>query len=117
MTRRTGAPGRDRAGRGTERKEPTTVWTQLLVLQVYPGKVLRVEVPTGRVETVIDGAGMFPDGVLVQDGVVYWTTMGAPETNPAKSGRRREVSSGATAACTPSRSRAACAAKWCRPAG
>jgi hypothetical protein len=62
------------------------VWTQLLALQVYPGKVLRVEVPSGRVETVIDDAGMFPDGVLVQDGVVYWTTMGAPETNPAKSG-------------------------------
>lgn len=62
------------------------MWTQLLALQVYPGKVLRVEVPSGRVETMIDGAGMFPDGVLVQDGVVYWTTMGAPETNPAKSG-------------------------------
>lgn len=63
------------------------MWTQLLALQVYPGKVLRIEVPSGRVETVIEDAGMFPDGIVVQDGVVYWTTMGAPETNPAKSGQ------------------------------
>jgi hypothetical protein len=62
------------------------MWTQLLALQVYPGRVLRIGLASGGVETVIEDAGMFPDGVVVADGVVYWTTMGAPETNPAKSG-------------------------------
>lgn len=67
------------------------MWTQLLALQVYPGKALRVGLPSGRVETLIEDAGMFPDGVVVEDGVVYWTTMGAPETNPAKSGEAAQI--------------------------
>ena len=67
------------------------MWTQLLALQVYPGRVLRIGLGTGEVGTVIEDTGMFPDGVVLADGVVYWTTMGAPETNPAKSGEAAQI--------------------------
>jgi hypothetical protein len=67
------------------------VWTQLLALQAYPGRVLRIGLGAGEIGTVIEDTGMFPDGVAVVDGVVYWTTMGAPETNPAKSGEAAQL--------------------------
>lgn len=67
------------------------MWTQLLALQAYPGRVLRIGLGSGEVGTVIEDTGMFPDGVVVADGVVYWTTMGAPETNPAKSGEAAQI--------------------------
>ncbi|MFF1484205.1 hypothetical protein ACIGZH_19505 [Streptomyces sp. NPDC058319] len=59
---------------------------ELLALQVIPGKVLRIGIPDGRVHTLLDDAGAAPDGIVVHDRVVYWTTMGAPLTDPATPG-------------------------------
>lgn len=62
------------------------MWNELLALQVVPGRVLRVSLPDGRVETLIKDAGAFPDGVVVESGTVYWTTMGEPVVDPSKPG-------------------------------
>ncbi|MFC4949957.1 hypothetical protein [Pseudonocardia sp. GCM10023141] len=51
----------------------------LLALAVRSGRMLRVSLPDGEVETFLDDAGPIPDGVVVHDGIVYWTTMGVPE--------------------------------------
>ena len=51
----------------------------LLALAVRSGRILRVRLSDGQVETFLDDAGPVPDGVVVHDGVVYWTTMGVPE--------------------------------------
>lgn len=50
----------------------------LLALAIRSGRILRVSLPDGRVDTLLDGAGSSPDGIVVESGVVYWTTMGAP---------------------------------------
>ncbi|MGW0995671.1 hypothetical protein [Streptomyces sp. NPDC002520] len=60
------------------------MWDALLVLQAVPGRVLRVSVPDGRVQTVVEDAGAYPDGVVVGSEAIYWTTMGVPSTDPAK---------------------------------
>lgn len=51
----------------------------LLALAVRSGRILRVSLPDGRVETFLDDAGPIPDGIVVHHGTVYWTTMGVPE--------------------------------------
>ncbi|MFF4168650.1 hypothetical protein [Streptomyces sp. NPDC001744] len=56
--------------------------TELLALQIIPGKVLRVSLPDGRVRTLTDHAGDAPDGIVVESGAVYWTTMGVPTSDP-----------------------------------
>ncbi|MFC4909515.1 hypothetical protein [Actinomadura gamaensis] len=60
------------------------MWNELLALRAVPGQVLRVSIPDGRVSTLVEDAGPFPDGLIVESGTVCWTTMGAPETDPAK---------------------------------
>ncbi|MFC9635072.1 hypothetical protein ACFTY8_38935 [Streptomyces mirabilis] len=62
------------------------MWKELLALQAVPGKVLRVSLPDGRVETLVEDAGAFPDGVVVESGTVYWTTMGEPVVDPSRPG-------------------------------
>ncbi|MFE6496664.1 hypothetical protein [Streptomyces sp. NPDC057748] len=62
------------------------MWKELLVLQVVPGKLLRVSLPDGRVEILVEDAGAFPDGVVVESGAVCWTTMGEPRVDLAEPG-------------------------------
>lgn len=50
----------------------------LLALAVCSGKILRIGLRDGRVETLTDDAGPTPDGIVVEAGTVYWTTMGRP---------------------------------------
>ncbi|MGW2563710.1 hypothetical protein ACWCXB_31700 [Streptomyces sp. NPDC001514] len=70
-----------------EQKETTTpMWQELLALQAGPGKVLRVGIPDGRVDTLVEDAGPFPDGIVVEAGTVHWTTMGTPIVGPATPG-------------------------------
>jgi hypothetical protein len=58
----------------------------LLALAIRSGRILRVSLPDGQVETFLDGAGSSPDGIVVESGVVYWTTMGAPVVDSSKAG-------------------------------
>jgi len=58
----------------------------LLALAIRSGRILRVSLPDGQVDTLLDGAGSSPDGVVVESGVVYWTTMGAPVVDASKPG-------------------------------
>ncbi|MGI5335923.1 hypothetical protein ACQEVS_00275 [Streptomyces sp. CA-181903] len=59
---------------------------ELLALQVIPGKILRVSLPDGRVRTLLDDAGAAPDGIVVESGTAYWTTMGTPVVDPGRPG-------------------------------
>lgn len=59
---------------------------ELLALQIVPGRILRVGLPDGRVDTLLEDAGPAPDGIVVDAGTAYWTTMGAPLTDPAVPG-------------------------------
>ena len=58
----------------------------LLALGIRSGTIFRVSLDDGRVETAYDRAGRYPDGVVVEDGTVFWTTMGRPERDPALKG-------------------------------
>ncbi|MFE2733893.1 hypothetical protein [Streptomyces sp. NPDC059349] len=58
------------------------MWNALLALQVEPGKVLQVSLPDGQVHTLVETAGADPDGIVVDSGTVYWTTMGEPVSDP-----------------------------------
>jgi hypothetical protein len=54
------------------------MFKQLIVLGLLSGNIYQVDIPDGRVETFYDKAGPEPDGVVVENGIVYWTTMGVP---------------------------------------
>ncbi|NEB90969.1 SMP-30/gluconolactonase/LRE family protein [Streptomyces bauhiniae] len=62
------------------------MWQALLALEVAPGKVLRVDLPGGEVRTLVETAGAVPDGIVVDAGSVYWTTMGEPVSAPGTPG-------------------------------
>jgi hypothetical protein len=53
----------------------------LLALALRSGRILKVSLPDGEVEAVYGGAGPTPDGIVVDDDVIYWTTMGVPVVN------------------------------------
>ena len=57
---------------------------ELLALAVRTGRILRVSLPDGRVETLTDRARPAPDGIVAADGIAYWTTMGVPLIDPTK---------------------------------
>ena len=59
----------------------------LLALGIRSGTIFRVSLDEGRVETAYDRAGRYPDGVVVEDGNVFWTTMGRPERHLALKAR------------------------------
>ncbi|GAA3196902.1 MULTISPECIES: hypothetical protein [Streptomyces] len=59
---------------------------ELLALQVVPGRVLKISLQDGAVRTLVEDAGPRPDGITVDQGTVYWTTMGAPAVDPATPG-------------------------------
>ncbi|MFI6353783.1 hypothetical protein ACIBJF_14225 [Streptomyces sp. NPDC050743] len=67
-----------------EGHEESQMWDELLALTAVPGSVLRVGIADGRMETLVQDAGSAPDGIVVEAGVVYWTTMGTPTHDPAK---------------------------------
>ncbi|MGW4496018.1 hypothetical protein [Streptomyces sp. NPDC004376] len=62
------------------------MWQELLALEIKSGRVLRVSVPDGRVSTFLPDAGPAPDGIVMEDGTVYWTTMGEPKIDEATPG-------------------------------
>jgi hypothetical protein len=59
------------------------MFKQLVVLGLMSGRIYGVDASDGRVEKVYDKAGPEPDGVVVENGVVYWTTMGTPTPDPS----------------------------------
>ncbi|GAB5894268.1 hypothetical protein OKHIL_00750 [Mycolicibacterium mageritense] len=63
------------------------VFRQLIALGIRSGSVYRIDISEGAVATLCtQGVGVSPDGVVVSDGVVYWTTMGVPHRDPALKG-------------------------------
>ncbi|MGW1591350.1 hypothetical protein [Streptomyces sp. NPDC002386] len=62
------------------------MWKELLALQVAPGKILRISLPGGEAHTLVETAGAAPDGIVVESGTVYWTTMGVPVSVPGVPG-------------------------------
>jgi sugar lactone lactonase YvrE len=63
------------------------VFEALIALGIRSGAVYRVNIADGSLTTIhSDGRGPSPDGVVVRDGVVYWTTMGVPTRDPALKG-------------------------------
>lgn len=55
------------------------MFEEILALAIRTGSILRLSLTDGAVETVYTGeAGASPDGVLVEGGRIYWTTMGRP---------------------------------------
>ncbi|MER5389263.1 hypothetical protein [Saccharopolyspora sp. NPDC002686] len=56
---------------------------ELLALQLVPGRVLRIDIEDCTVRTLVEDTGPGPDGITVDQGTVYWTTMGAPIVDPS----------------------------------
>lgn len=59
-----------------------------VALGVGSGSICWVSVPDGGMTVLYERAGAFPDGMVVWDGVVYWTTMGIPTREPARMGEQ-----------------------------
>jgi hypothetical protein len=68
---------------GQQIRRMATMFTQLVVLGLKSGTIYRVGIPDGGVTTLYDKAGPMPDGVVIENGVIYWTTMGAPTPDPS----------------------------------
>jgi len=66
------------------------VFDSLLALRLSEGDIVRIPLGSaggsGAVTTFVKEAGPCPDGIVVQDGTVYWTTMGVPAVLPGVSG-------------------------------
>jgi hypothetical protein len=58
------------------------MFKQLIVLGLTSGAIYRVDIPHDRVHRLYNKAGPEPDGVVVENGIVYWTTMGTPTADP-----------------------------------
>ncbi|WP_285723970.1 hypothetical protein [Psychromicrobium xiongbiense] len=54
------------------------MFTSLLALGITSGAIHRIALPSGKVDLLTSKAGAFPDGIVVRDGEVFWTTMGMP---------------------------------------
>ena len=59
------------------------MFKQLIVLGLKSGTIYRVDTASGGVDTLYDKAGPAPDGVVIENGVIYWTTMGTPTPDPS----------------------------------
>ena len=59
------------------------MFKQLIVLGLKSGAIYRVDTASGGVDTLYDKAGPAPDGVVIENGVIYWTTMGTPTPDPS----------------------------------
>lgn len=60
--------------------------SELLALLIRESRIVAVDLTTGATRTVTDAAGPSPDGLVVVDGTVYWTTMGRPTVDPKSPG-------------------------------
>ncbi|EGD57044.1 hypothetical protein [Gordonia neofelifaecis] len=60
--------------------------TALLALGLATRTIFRVDVADGRASVLLKDTAYSPDGVVVIDGTVYWTTMGRPTRNPEVEG-------------------------------
>ncbi|TWS19807.1 hypothetical protein FK529_06545 [Tsukamurella asaccharolytica] len=59
----------------------------IVALGIQSGTILHVALPDGAVRTIhTDAAGSSPDGVVVENGRIYWTTMGLPSWDPDREG-------------------------------
>src|ERR1700752_5442129 len=92
-----------------------TMFKQLIVLGLKSGTIYRVDTADGAVTTLYDKGGPVPDGVVIEDGIVYWTTMGTPTPDP--SADDGFDFSAPTAACTRCGSTAPAPAPCSRPGG
>ncbi len=54
----------------------------LLALLIRYKRLVRIDLADGSVQDLTDNTGDAPDGVVVENGVVYWTTMGKPIVDP-----------------------------------
>lgn len=54
-----------------------------LLALVVGGGIARISLADGSTELLTADSGDVPDGIVVDSGIVYWTTMGAPAPNPA----------------------------------
>ena len=59
------------------------MFKQLIALGLKSGTIYRVDTADGAVTTLYDKGGPVPDGVVIEDGIVYWTTMGTPTPDPS----------------------------------
>lgn len=63
------------------------MFTAILALGIRSGSVVRVSTVDGTVETLHTGEpGSSPDGIVVTAGRIFWTTMGRPVRDGARSG-------------------------------
>jgi sugar lactone lactonase YvrE len=60
--------------------------SELLVLQIRPSAIIRIDPATGDRRMVVEDAGPTPDGIAVVDDTIYWTTMGEPRRIPDAEG-------------------------------
>ncbi|WP_031469184.1 hypothetical protein [Sciscionella sediminilitoris] len=58
------------------------MFAELVVLGVRTGAVYRIDTENGNVTTIRERGGWSPDGVVVENGTIYWTTMGKPVLDP-----------------------------------
>ncbi|TWS20119.1 hypothetical protein FK529_08305 [Tsukamurella asaccharolytica] len=77
--------------------------TSLLALLLRSRRIVAIDTADGSVTTVTDAAGPAPDGIVVVDGVLYWTTMGEPRVDPdipGEKGRDYSARSGGVHRCS-----------------
>lgn len=59
----------------------------IIALAIGTGTIVRISIADESVETLhTDAAGTYPDGVVVESGRIYWTTMGHPARIPGGAG-------------------------------
>lgn len=60
----------------------------LLALLIRTGQIVRINLADGSVHSVTDNTGSAPDGIVVEGGTVYWTTMGKAIVDPNVPGEK-----------------------------
>lgn len=60
----------------------------LLALLIRTGQIVRIDLADGSVRNLTDDAGSAPDGIVVEGGTVYWTTMGKAIVDPNVPGEK-----------------------------
>lgn len=60
----------------------------LLALLIRSRQIVRIDLVDGAVQCLTDDTGSAPDGIVVEDGAIYWTTMGTPIVDPNVPGEK-----------------------------